>query len=234
METFIKRPSKSLGFTFPDFIFVVIVLCVVITVGFLGLQAFHEAKKTENAKKYGEDISAWLTEAGKERFKKGYAHGPCAGGTAPVAISAEAHPTDIPAAVAQVTASPPPETDNASAGASAASTEVSQETSKVETEPLAGTWGACLKYMFSETEFKNVVNTFFGEPPQFVPACVPGDLSLTGAIYIEKMTPTPPGSAIPSVNSPFTETDPIDQKLQLRVSICDKGAYPLKITEFEF
>jgi hypothetical protein len=234
METFIKRPSKSLGFTFPDFIFVVFVLCVVVAVGFLGAEAFHEAKKTEDAKKYGEDISAWLTEAGKERFKKGYEHGACAGGTAPVAVVAEVHPTDIPEAVAQVTASPSTETDNASAVSATATTEVSQETSKVETEPMAGTWGACLKYMLAETEFKNLINSFFGEPPQFVPACIPGDLSLTGAIFLEKMTPTPPGSAIPTVNSPFTETDPIDQKLQLRLSICDKGAYPLKIAEFEF
>jgi len=51
---------------------------------------------------------------------------------------------------------------------------------------------------------------------------------------LEKIVATPPGSAIPFVNSPLTESDQIDQKMQIRVTVCDKGAYPIRISELEF
>ena len=213
METFQTRRSSVLGFTVPDFIFVLVVICTLMTVGFLGFDAYHEAKKTEDAKKYGEDLSDWLKKASNERFKSDYAHGPCAGGKPPAHASTEAAPADVPPAIA--------------------SSETATE--KAESpEPAEGTWGACFNYLFKQTEFKDVINTFRGEPPQFVPVCNPADHALAGAVFIEKMVPTPAGSAVPVVNSPLAETDPIDQKLQLRLSVCDKGAYPLKISEFEF
>lgn len=101
-------------------------------------------------------------------------------------------------------------------------------------EPKLGTWGPCLEHLKTQTDFKQMVNPFFGEAPQFIPACVPSDASLTGMIVIEKSIPTPPGSAVPVITSQLVETDPIDQKLQLRVSVCDKGSYAIKIAEFEF
>ena len=55
-----------------------------------------------------------------------------------------------------------------------------------------------------------------------------------GAIVLEKMIATPPGSAVPVINSQLVDSDAIDQKLQLRVTICDKGSYPIKIAELEF
>jgi hypothetical protein len=55
-----------------------------------------------------------------------------------------------------------------------------------------------------------------------------------GQIVLEKLTPTPPGSAVPIINSQLVDTDPIDQKIQVRLSVCDKGAYAIKISEFEY
>jgi hypothetical protein len=46
--------------------------------------------------------------------------------------------------------------------------------------------------------------------------------------------PTPPGSAIPFVGTQLVATDPIDYKMQLRVSVCDKGGDAIKVAEFEF
>jgi len=229
MQIFQKRRSSAQGFTLPDFIFVVIVLCTLVTVGFLGVGAYHEAKKTEDAKKYGEDLSAWLTEASKERFKNDYAHGPCAGGKPPAHVSAETAPVDVPPPVAtEVLAHAEDANVNVNANTNASVEPLAQD------EPPPGTWGACLKYLLTETDFKAVINTYSGKPPQFIPACNPADHSLAGEIFMEKMVPTPAGSAVPVVNSPFDVADPIDQKLQLRLSVCDKGAYPLKIAEFEF
>jgi hypothetical protein len=100
--------------------------------------------------------------------------------------------------------------------------------------PVLGTWGACFDYIIKNTDLKDQTNTFFNKPPNLIEKCIPTDLSTTGAIVIEDLMPTPPGSAIPFVGSQLVETDPIDYKMQLRVSVCDKGGYAIKVAEFEF
>jgi len=96
------------------------------------------------------------------------------------------------------------------------------------------TWGECAAYVQTQTPLKSLVNTFFDKPPELIEKCNKEDLSTTGAIVIENMVSTPPGSAIPVVIKPLTAEDPITAKLQLRITICDKGGYPIKISEFEF
>ena len=88
--------------------------------------------------------------------------------------------------------------------------------------------------MMTQTSFKDMLNPFTEEAPQFVAACVPTDTSLPGMFVVEKLVPTPPGSAVPIINSQLVDADPIDQKIQVRVSVCDKGSYAIKIAEFEF
>lgn len=100
--------------------------------------------------------------------------------------------------------------------------------------PVLGTWGACLDYIMKNTELKDQNNTFLNKPPHLIEKCIPSDLSTSGAIVIEDLKPTPAGSAIPFVGSQLVETDPIDYKMQLRVSVCDKGGYAIKVAEFEF
>jgi len=102
------------------------------------------------------------------------------------------------------------------------------------TEAVAGTWGACVKYLLAETELKELRNPFFGELPQFAAACNPADRSLVGALVLEDLTPTPPGSPVPFVASQLIDSDSIENKLQVRVTICDKGSDPIKIGEIEF
>ncbi|WP_310613591.1 hypothetical protein [Limnohabitans sp.] len=97
-----------------------------------------------------------------------------------------------------------------------------------------GTWGACLAHILANTDLKDQVNAFFNKPPHFVAACDPKDRTLMGAILLEDLMPTPPGSATPFVASQLLETDPIDYKMQLRLSVCDKGGYAIKVAEFEF
>jgi hypothetical protein len=97
-----------------------------------------------------------------------------------------------------------------------------------------GTWGACLAHIMANTELKDQVNTFFNKQPHFVAACDPKDRTLMGAILLEDLMPTPPGSATPFVASQLLETDSIDYKMQLRLSVCDKGGAAIKVAEFEF
>jgi len=97
-----------------------------------------------------------------------------------------------------------------------------------------GTWGVCLAHILANTELKDQINPFFNVAPHFVAACVPSDRTMMGAILLEDLMPTPPGSATPFVASQLVETDAIDYKMQLRLSVCDKGGYAIKVAEFEF
>ena len=106
-------------------------------------------------------------------------------------------------------------------------------TDKPATAP--NTWGGCLDAILVQTTMKTLDNPFRdGIALDFAPACNPDDRGLAGNIVIEKITATPPGSAIPTISSPITPDVVIDQKIQVRVSVCDKGAYAVKVAEFEF
>jgi len=187
--------------TLADWIFILIVLSILAVVTKLGHDAYLEAMNTENSKKNGEELAAWMTEAGTARFKKDFEHTACAGGKPPAKVAAN---------------------ENAA------------PEENIDAPAAEGTWGACFNYLMTSTDFKDMINPFFNEPPKFIAACSPDDDSLMGAIVLEKMVATPPGSAVPVINSQLMDSDPIDQKMQLRVSVCDKGSYAIKIAEFEF
>ena len=103
------------------------------------------------------------------------------------------------------------------------------------TAKAPNTWGGCLDAILVQTTMKTLDNPFReGIALDFAPACNPDDRSLAGNIVIEKITPTPPGSAIATIISPITPDVVIDQKIQVRLSVCDKGAYAVKVAEFEF
>ena len=193
-----------------DYGFIVFILLVLVAVTMLGVLGHREAMKTEGSKRNGEQWVNWLTKASETRFAPDYAIAACAGGAKPAAPAAapaageDAKPTDAPAAE-QAAAAPAP-----------------------------GTWGACLAHLMSATEFKDMVNPFTGAAPNFIPACNPADHSLVGSIVIEKITPNPPGSAVATVTSQFVDADSIAEKLALKVSVCDKGSYAVKVAEIEF
>ena len=108
-------------------------------------------------------------------------------------------------------------------------------TDKAASAKAPNTWGGCLEAILRESNMKALDNPFReGIALDFAPACNPDDRSLAGNIVIEKITATPPGSAIPTVISPITPDVVIDQKIQVRLSVCDKGAYAVKVAEFEF
>ena len=96
-------------------------------------------------------------------------------------------------------------------------------------------WGACMKELLApEGPLGTLRNPFTGAVPVIAAKCDPADKSLAGALVLEKSLPAPAGSAVPVIISTLAEADPIDQKMQLRVSACDDGAYPGKPTDFEF
>ncbi len=199
-----------------DYGFMALIVVVLIAVTLLGVISVREASKTEGTKRNGEQWAAWFTKASETRFAPDYAIAACAGGAKPavapaaLATGEEAKPADAPAA-------------DAAAAAPAAAP-----------EPAAGTWGACLAHLTSATEFKDMVNPFTGKAPNFIPACDPADRSLVGSIVIEKSTANPPGSAVATVTSQLVDADLIAEKMALKISVCDKGSYAVKVAEIEF
>ena len=96
-------------------------------------------------------------------------------------------------------------------------------------------WGECFAdIMDNVKELNGLRNAFTGEPLAFIAKCEPKDRSTNGNMVLEKIVPTPPGSAIPTVASQMVDMDAIDTKTSMKLTVCDKGGYPIKIDEFEF
>jgi hypothetical protein len=96
-------------------------------------------------------------------------------------------------------------------------------------------WGDCYSEIMEKVkELNSLSNPFSKGPVQFVAKCVAKDNSTVGGIFLEKIVPTPAGSAIPAVASQLVDIDAIDTKIALRLTVCDKGGYPIKVDEFEF
>jgi len=198
-----------------DFGFFALMVLVLIAVIWVGVLSFEEGMHTEKSKRNGEAWAAWLTDNGPKRFEADYALAACAGGPA-AAVAPEAAASTEPAEQAPAAEG---ETPAKAVPAAAAEPKV---------------WGACLEAILKSTELKDLVNPFTGKPPEFVEKCDPSDHNLHGNISIEKSVANPVGSAVPATISPLGAADALDTKLQLKLSICDKGAYPIKVSEFEF
>jgi len=193
------------GWTKGDIAFLVFIVLVLVAVTGLGVIAYREALKTEGTKRNGEQWATWLAQEGPKRFAPDYALSACAG------VVKTAGPVAAAAGVEAV--------------GSAATTAAA---------PAPNTWGPCLDYLTTQTAFKDMINPFTGKPPVFVPACDPADHSLVGSIVFDKVTQNPPGSAVPTVTSQLIATDSIGEKVQMKIAVCDKGSYAIKIAELEF
>ena len=102
------------------------------------------------------------------------------------------------------------------------------------TAPDTQTWAGCFEALTrDEGALAHLRNPFFESPMVFAAKCEAGNRKLTGALVFEKITPTPPGSAVASVVSPLVDADPVGKPFQVRITVCDKGAYPILIGETE-
>ena len=217
------------GLSSGEYGFLALMVLVLITVSWIGMLSYGEGIKTEKTKHNGETWAAWLTENSAKRFEAGYALAACAGGPA-AAVAPE------PAAAIEPT-EPAAATEPTAPNEQAPSAEGETLAKAAPAAPAAAapkTWGTCLEAILKNTELKDVVNPFTGKPPEFIEKCDPADYTLHGNIAIEKSVANPVGSAVAATVSPLVAADAIDTKLQLKLSICDKGAYPVKVSEFEF
>ena len=215
-------PDKY-GPTPSDIVFLVFLFLAMLSVGWVGHLAYKEGMKVEVTKRNGEAWAKWLTQAGLERSNEGYEFSACSTGFIPAAT-----PTR------RATVGVEPTVDGLAEVKAEALT-----SSLIATTPLAvpmpRTWGPCFKVLSSQGgPLADMSNPFSNKPLVIVPKCDMADRSVAGAMSLEKTIPTPPGSAIPFVSSALTDSDSIERKMQIRITMCDKGAYPIRIAELEF
>ena len=97
------------------------------------------------------------------------------------------------------------------------------------------TWADCLTRLLADGgPLAGLRNPFTEKTPVFVPRCEPGRTGLAGAMVIEKLTPGQPGAPKAFYPSPLLGDEPIDKKIQLRLSTCDHGGYAGQSTEVSF
>lgn len=97
------------------------------------------------------------------------------------------------------------------------------------------TWGPCLAALTAPGgPLALLRNPFTQQAPALVDKCEHSNKALAGALVLEKRVPTPPGSPLPVAISALTEHDRIEEKMQLRVTYCDMGAYAGRSVEIDF
>ena len=216
-------PDKY-GPTPSDIVFLVFLFLAMLGVGWVGHLAYKEGMKVEVTKRNGEAWAKWLAQAGLERGNEGYEFSACSTGFIPPAMPTQAATVGIEPAVeglAEV------KTDASSTGSIKVPTPLAA--------PMPRTWGPCFKVLSSQGgPMADTFNPFSNKPLVIVPKCDMADRSVAGAMSLEKTISTPPGSAIPFLSSSLIDSDSIERKMQIRITMCDKGAYPIRIAELEF
>ena len=101
--------------------------------------------------------------------------------------------------------------------------------------PVTQIWADCFESITApDGPLGALTNPYSGGRLQRVVKCDAQDRTLAGALVFEKHTPTPPGSAIPTLLTALADSDNIGEKVQIRLSVCDKGANVIRIGELEF
>lgn len=97
------------------------------------------------------------------------------------------------------------------------------------------TWGGCYQALVApDGPLDGLENPFTHTPQKLAAVCDNKDRGLRGALVMDKLEATPPGSAVPVVSSQLVEDEPILKKLQIKISVCDKFSSPILVGEFQF
>jgi len=94
------------------------------------------------------------------------------------------------------------------------------------------TWENCQNALLGEKgPLRGVKNPFDAALPVLGPKCDRADLNTRGLVVVEKGTPAPPG-APPAVSFGVMENgEKLTKDLPLRIMVCNKGSYALKVAE---
>ena len=97
------------------------------------------------------------------------------------------------------------------------------------------TWGGCQAWLLGpDGPFHHHRNAYVDEPLRVTATCGGGDRAVMGLLALEKVTPLPPGAAIPFVVGPLAPGDAIAERITVRVVVCNTDASPIRVGETEF
>lgn len=98
-----------------------------------------------------------------------------------------------------------------------------------------GTWSQCAAALLAEGgPLASMRNPFSGQAVGLIARCDPTSSASPGQFVIERVSATPPGSAVAQVVAPFAAQDAVDKAVTIKLTVCDKGGYGVKIGEAEF
>lgn len=94
----------------------------------------------------------------------------------------------------------------------------------------AATWQSCREALALEGgPLHGYVNPFSDEYAVFNEKCDRKNIATRGAIVVEEALKVPSGQ--PAAFAPMQDGRPLEKELAFRVTICDKGSFPIKIGE---
>lgn len=97
------------------------------------------------------------------------------------------------------------------------------------------TWAECSAALMGEGgPLATWRNAFSGQPVGLIARCDPTSPVSPGQFVIERVSATPPGSAVPLLVTPFAPDDTVNKPLTLKLTVCDKGGYGIKVGEAQF
>ena len=233
-----SNPPNTKTFFFSDFLFLCSIVLVIVGTAYVGVLSYEEGMKTEISKENGEAFANWFTQASPKRMDSDFAVAACGGPNTimPPPKAEEPAAANLDKALAEGESEV--SADKSSTVAAAPATEAPSENAKAEAPTAASTaktWGGCLKALLNDNgPLVKLYNPFTNGPLTFASKCDPTDINLAGAMVFNKISPTPPGSPTPAFLEELQESDSIEQKLQISVTICDKGSYPIHVADLEF
>ena len=190
---------------------------------FSGTLSFKEGQRLEQAKSNGLELVKWA-EAAAALHEKGEASEPHAcSALPPVAQAAQAA-----SAPAEAASNPPHDTQ----ASRVASAEGSASAAAAEASAPPSTWGKCKQALAAKGgPLAEATNPFNPNEPVFGAKCERDKPMTRGQVVIEKGTPPPPGISGSVSYGAIEDTEPMVKGLMLKIVVCDKGSYPIKVSE---
>ena len=210
----------------------------VVAVIYSGTLSFKEGQRLEGAKANAMELAKWAEEAGA-KHEKGEPTLPaeCSAITAPAptasATAASADPAQQPASSAEAHA---PESAASSAGAASsaalpATGAVAAHAASAASAPPS-TWAKCKHALVSPGgPLAEAVNTVNPKEPVLGVKCERDKPLTRGQVVVEKGTSPPPGISGSVAYAAIEDSEPMVKGLMLKILVCDKGSYAIKVLE---
>lgn len=186
-----------------------------VAVIYSGTLSFKEGQRLEVAKANGQEVVKWA-EAAASSLEKGEAS---------VSLLCSA----VPPVESASAASAAPAASEAQNGSTSSS---SADKSAAAASAPAITWGKCRQALVAQGgPLAEAENPFNPKESVLGTKCERDKPMTRGQVVVEKGTPPPPGFPGSVAFGSIEDSEPLVKGLTLKILVCDKGSYPIKVSE---